>query len=165
MKRITLTALTLATVATSLVFTSCEKDKKDPKPKTASEKLTAKSWMLTAETKATGTAAPVNTFSDYGSYYERDDIFKFQANNVFIKGEGATRRVPSAPTSITGTWMLSDSDKKIAYVAGYFGTFLYTSNVDGTGEIEELTETKLVVKLTDTSSPPTVVTRQTFTAQ
>jgi hypothetical protein len=147
------------------LFASCGDDKNedDPKPKTKSEMLMAKSWMLTAETEATGTAAPVNSFDrDYASY-EKDNIYKFQANSVFVSEEGATRASASDPASTTGAWILSDSDKNITYQAGFFGTGLLSSNQKG--EIEELTETKLVVKMTFTNSSSVVVTKQTFTAK
>ncbi|UOQ75655.1 hypothetical protein MUN84_13345 [Hymenobacter sp. 5516J-16] len=162
MKRITLLALSLAT---STFFTSCSSDDKENNPspsKSASELLMAKSWKLTAETEATGTAAPVNTYDDYESY-EKDNIYKFQANNVFISEEGATRYSSSDPASTTGVWALYEGDKKVAYQAGFFGTGLLSSTQKG--DIEELTDTKLVVKMTDASSTPTIVTRQTFTAQ
>jgi hypothetical protein len=100
---------------------------------------------------------------DYPSY-KRDDIYKFQANSEFVREEGATRKDPSDPASTKGAWALSDGDKKIIYQVGFFGTGLLSS--DQKGEIEELTETKLVVKMTDADgSSPTVVTRQTFTAK
>lgn len=160
MKRV----LLLSTLALTGIFASCSDDNEnDPKPKTKSELLMAKSWMLTAETEATGTAAPVDSYKDYESY-EKDNIYKFQANNKFVSEEGATRQDPSDPASTEGLWSLTDSDKKIVYQAGLFGTLLLSSD-QNKGEIEELTETKLVVKMTDASSSPTVVTRQTFTAK
>jgi hypothetical protein len=59
MKRV----LLFSSLALTGMFASCGDDKKeDPKPKTKSELLMAKSWMLTAETEATGTATPVNSF-------------------------------------------------------------------------------------------------------
>ncbi|UYZ61967.1 lipocalin family protein [Hymenobacter weizhouensis] len=151
-------------VAASSAFVGCgSDDKNDPTPtKTNSELLMAKSWMLTAETEATGTAAPVSTYNDYESY-EKDNVYKFQANSVFVMEEGATREDPTDPASANGVWALSDGDKSLTYQVGFFGTGLLSSTQKG--EIEELTATKLVVKMTDARSTPTIITRQTFTAQ
>lgn len=163
MKHSTRSFFALAMVASAFIFTSCGDKEDDTIPtKSVSEKLMAKSWTLTAETEATGTGAADNTYNDYDSY-EKDNVYKFNANSVFMVEEGATKGSPSDPASVTGIWNLSDSDKSITYQAGLFGTLLLSSTQKG--EIQELTDTKLVVKMTDASSPPTIVTVQTFTAK
>jgi hypothetical protein len=162
MKRIPFLVLA---IAASSAFVGCGSDNKseDPTPKSNSELLMAKSWKLTAETEATGNAAPVNTYDSSYESYEKDNVYKFQANDVLVMEEGATRENPSDPASTTGVWKLMDSDKNLAYQVGFFGTALLSSTQKG--EIEELTATKLVVKMTDSNNSPAIVTRQTFTAQ
>src|SRR4028119_184917 len=100
MKRITLTALTLATVASSFVFTSCKKDKDDPKPKSKTELLTAKNWRITGDVETQVIGGRTVTTDNYATEYDpcdKDDYTKFDANKVFKDNEGALKCDPTAP--------------------------------------------------------------------
>ena len=111
MRHITLTALTLATVASSLVFISCKKDKEDPKPKTKTELLTTKNWRLSAVTFVTGTTT-TDTYALLNTC-EKDYFVKFNTNKSLLFDEGPAKCNPTSPQSTTGTWDLTVNDTKL----------------------------------------------------
>lgn len=156
MKRFTLSVLTLATAASSFVFTSCKKDDEDPKPKTRTELLTAKSWRVTAATASVG----ATTQDLYASTpaCSKDDFTKFNANKTTTFDEGATRCDPSDPQTSAGAWDLTSGDTKLLIQET-------TSSTSGElYEIVELSESTLKIKQSDTANGVTYTINVTFTS-
>ena len=111
MKLFTLSALTLATVASSLTFTSCKKDKDDPKPQSRTELLTAKNWRLSASTSVNGSV----TTDRYAAMpaCRKDDFLKFNSDKSLVNDEGLTRCGSNDPQSRTLVWELTANDTKL----------------------------------------------------
>ncbi|GAA4002649.1 hypothetical protein GCM10022408_12610 [Hymenobacter fastidiosus] len=155
MKRFTLSALLLTTMASSLVFTSCKKDKEEPKPKTRTELLTARNWRISA---ATYTVGP-----DIEDVYRsvpgctKDDFTKFNTDKTTVFDEGPTRCSTSDPQSSKGAWDLTSGDNKLLIQEST------TSTSGELYEIVELTESTLKIKQTDSSTPAETIAI-TFTA-
>ena len=156
MKCITLTALTLVTVASSLVFTSCKKDKDDPKPKSKTELLTAKNWRLSAATSVIG---PI-TIDVYAAQdaCDKDDFLKFNTNKSLIFDEGLTKCDLRDPQSITGAWDLTVNDTKLKMQE--------TSNPASAEvyDVVEISASTLKIKQTTSSGGATETQSLTFTA-
>ncbi len=161
-KRFVLHALTVTAAAGSLLLTSCNKDKDDPKPKTKTELLTAKSWRVTADvtttTGITGIPTSVNNYVTYAAC-EKDDFYKFEANKVFKVDEGATKCDPTDPQTEIGAWDLNSDQSKIMLSSPELG------GISLPFEIVELTETTLKVKASIPATPDNTVTQSyTYTA-
>jgi hypothetical protein len=159
MKRFTLSVLTLATVASSFVFTSCKKDKDDPKPKSKTELITAKNWRVTGDIETEVIGGQTVTVDNYATYQpcDKDDYTKFDANKVFKDNEGTLRCNPAAPQETTGTWDFnSDQTKLLVNIPGL--------PIVVQSDILELTATTLKIKTSSGSGATLETQTLTFTA-
>ncbi|HEX8659275.1 MAG TPA: lipocalin family protein, partial [Hymenobacter sp.] len=129
-------------------FTSCKKDKEEPKPKTRTELLTAKNWRISADVTTTvGTSAPDDNYARMPAC-EKDDFLKFNTNNSCILDAGQLKCNSAEPQTTTGTWNFTDNDTKLT--------------IDGdVYEVVEVSESTLKIK-ENLSSGRTNIT--TFTA-
>jgi len=133
MKKLTLYFLAAALVTVA----SCKKDddnnnnngNNNPGPQlTKKEMLTAKPW------KATGLTVGGADFWSLVDACERDNIFTFKTDGVYIEDEGATKCDSGDPqVVVTSTWSFIDNETKLIY--------------DGdTATIKQLTSTTLVLE-------------------
>jgi hypothetical protein len=155
MKRITLTALTLATVASSLVFTSCKKDKDDPKPQSRTELLTAKNWRLSGVTIVTGPIT-VDVYAALNAC-DKDGFTKFNTNKSLVIDEGPTKCYQLDPQSVTGSWDLTVNDTKLRMQE------TTNPNID-IYDVVELSASTLKLKQTTISGGVTEEENVTYTA-
>ncbi|GAB3236881.1 hypothetical protein GCM10027346_27650 [Hymenobacter seoulensis] len=143
----------LSLLASTLVFSSCEKEIeeiKDPAQEVAaaatnaqskSELLTAGQWHLsglTLSTTAAGAAAtPAIDMLPRLKAAQSDNLHTFKADGSYILDEAAIKAHPEAPQQITGSWKLSGDSLTIAQ-----------PNVTRRFAVEQLTSTTLRIKLT-----------------
>lgn len=157
MKRISFLVLA---VAASSAFVGCgDKESEDPKPKTNSELLMAKSWIVTAATEKVGSAAATDEFSSAPACF-KDNIYKFEASNKFTLDE-STLKCSSSQTA-TGNWALTNSDKTLTAIA-----VDQTSSISYSfgGDLTEINASKFVLTESETTSGVTTVSTVTFTAK
>ena len=155
MKRVSL----LATLALACAFTACKKD--NEKPKSTSELLMAKTWKMTGLMEQVGSTTATDEFAT-AQNCEKDNLYKFEANNKFTLDEGALKCGSTDPQAISGNWALTNSDKTLTAVAVDQASF---TSIEITGTIEKISATEFVLKDTDTSGGTTTVTTATFKAQ
>ncbi|GAA4378683.1 DUF5004 domain-containing protein [Hymenobacter koreensis] len=94
-------------------LSSCEKDKVKPKSKT--ELITGKDWIMTAETVSPAIETEdgrmvTDLFAEKASY-DRDDFIRFDQPDVYKLDEGATKQNPQLPQSYSGTWSFANEEK------------------------------------------------------
>jgi hypothetical protein len=145
----------LALTAVSLL-TACEKDKEKVTPKTPTELLVGKNWMMTACTVSPALrTADGRLITDYyaeRNTFDRDDLWRFEKPNAFTHDEGATKRATNDPQSYAGTWSLEQGDK-VLHAA------VPTLNYDNTYDVQEISENTM--RLSGTKVEGT--TRYTYT--
>jgi hypothetical protein len=127
----------------SIVSFSCSKE---DKVLSASDLLTRKNWVLFRfyEEKGTSKTWQVVKLSD--SFY--DDLFIFRSNGTFEWNSGAKKEHPTWPQIVTqGTWKWSTNPKYINLKLRYIESNVLNDPtlVDALFEIEELTETSLII--------------------
>ncbi|QIL74901.1 hypothetical protein [Hymenobacter sp. HDW8] len=161
----------LSSYALSLVLAgalvSCGDDNNnDPQPanQTASEKLMAKPWMITAATEKKGNNAAVDIYTSENACL-KDNLYKFQAGNVLTLDEGKTKCLGTSPQTTTGQWSLSNNDQTLSGTITFTIAPGFSSEIELTGTIEELSATQLILVDTETVNGLATVTRTTFTAQ
>lgn len=130
---------------TSALFTSCKKkvEPEPPKPKTAQEMLTAKSWKFSSGTgKYSHMGQPYTlNLADEMEACEKDDLEKYAANGTYTLDEGATKCNSDDPQIYeSGTWQLLENNTKLKRTD--------TDNDATTFEVVSLTETTLKLKVT-----------------
>ncbi|MFT3907896.1 MAG: DUF5004 domain-containing protein [Ferruginibacter sp.] len=106
-----------------LILSSCKKS--DPAPVDVAAMLQGKTWKLSA----VAINPADNGVTDLYSTIEpcnRDNTFKFNAGNVFLIDEDATKCDPSYPQTVTGTWNYDSSTKILSTSTVYMGS---TSNM------------------------------------
>lgn len=136
----------LLVVAPLLGLVACGED--ENKPLTLTERLLARPWIITGQTRQTGADDPVNNFPNLEPC-RKDDKLRFQPNGVFEYDEGLDKCVATDPQTRTGTWSLVEADSTLTYkVAG----------IDETQRIDTLGAALLVLRKIDNSSSPVVQT-------
>ncbi|UOQ66604.1 lipocalin family protein [Hymenobacter volaticus] len=133
---------------------SCTNDKKEePSPQIDSQLLTSNTWKLTAETQTVGNAEPVAKYStsDVGA---NDNTLKFLADYSLRMDEGATKDSHISLQTVSGKWKLSG--KTLTIVVAPFTRQCV---------IQELTATKLIVRVDETLDGDQRVTRYMYEAQ
>jgi len=162
MKNFSFFALSLALVGTVV---SCSKDNDDPKPKTKTELLTAKSWRLTAEQTVVVYNGKTTTEDGFGDYKacEKDNFLKFNSDKSLVADEGASKCSTSDAQTEKGTWDFNSDQTKLTFSQGGALSFTF--------DLADLSETTLKIKTTDTydtdgdgKDDTTDTTTQTFTA-
>jgi hypothetical protein len=133
----------------SLVFTNCKKDKKDPEPEpvvvppTNSEKLTNKNFRLTASTVDPafndGTTLITDVYAQMDAC-EKDDILRFNTNGTGTNDEGATKCDPDDPQTESFNWVFS-TDEKVITVTPTGGTPYSFTVLINDGTTLKVTET------------------------
>ncbi len=106
MKQLTKILSTSSLAAIILIVPSCKKS--DPAPLDVASTLQGKTWKLTAVTinpADNGVTDLYSTMETCG----KDNTYHFNAGNVFIIDEEATKCDPSYPQTITGTWKYTSS--------------------------------------------------------
>lgn len=159
MKRFTLSVLTLATVASSFVFTSCKKDDDDPKPKTKTELLTAKNWRITGDVSTITSGGNTITTDEYADYQacEKDDFIKFETNKSAKFDEGANRCSGNTQTE-TGAWDFNSDESKLLLSDPDNGP------VSIPFDLVELTDSTLKIRISGSSNGATYSQTYTYTA-
>ncbi len=129
MKKIALASMILLTV---FVYSCKDDDSPNPK-KAAGNSLEGTSWILTAaliNPPIDIFGVIVSDFTDLMDPCEKDNIFKFLANNQYNIVEGASKCDPSDPDLYDqGTWSLS-ADGKTMIIDGDTTTVQTYNNTD-----------------------------------
>lgn len=157
MKKITLLLL----LATLIGFGACKKDNNTATPKTKKELLTAKVWKQTARTITPAIEVDGKLENDLFAHddaCDKDDLYRYKADNTFSYEEGATKCDPTSPDIYdTGTWTFSSDETKLILV--------YKSNDSYVVNLLELTESTLKVSSVEDDNGVTYTTTTTYTAQ
>ena len=113
MKKTIFVVLAAATVAVS----SCKKDEDNSSNTPSNTNTASKKELLTAKPwKTTGlTIGGADLWSQFDAC-EKDNIYTFKTNGVYIDDEGATKCDPADPQIVTtSTWALIENDTKLVY--------------------------------------------------
>ncbi|PBQ30404.1 hypothetical protein CNR22_01035 [Sphingobacteriaceae bacterium] len=131
--------LGLAVVGSSLFFTNCKKDEKDPEPEptptpvvqTNTEKLTGKNYKMTA---ATVEPAIFGITDFYGQMTdcEKDDLVRFDTPNIYKDDEGPTKCNTNDPQTTSGTWVWNTDETILTITSGSENTSYNVLQNDGT---------------------------------
>ena len=148
--KITTLCLGLAIMGSTLAFTSCKKDKKDPEPEeptpvvlTNTQKISNKNFKLTAATIDPGVPTGGTTITDWYAQMddcEKDDLINFSENGTYKDDEGATKCATSDPQTTTGTWVWNTNETIITVTTGTDVTSFDVLVNDGTTLKVKLTE-------------------------
>ncbi len=110
-----------------------------PLPPTKTELIANKNWLLTAVTADPGIdlggGMVVTDLYALSSACDQDNLYRFEAPNVYKQDEGATRCSVSSPQTTTGTWMFNATETAFTTTLPSFPPMTY--------ELLELTETTL----------------------
>ncbi|KAA9331421.1 hypothetical protein F0P96_14350 [Hymenobacter busanensis] len=146
-------------LAAAATLTSCDKDKEAAKPKTRTELLTGKDWIMTAETVSpairTDDGSLITDLFAVKPSYDRDDLMRFSKPDIYQLDEGATKKAPNFPQVNPGTWSFSEGEKVL-------NTKLQGQTVGNSFNILELTDNTLKVSGQETDDDGKVYT-VTFT--
>lgn len=145
--------IVLGAMLASTLFTSC-KDKKQvdpepPKPKTAQEMLTAKSWKMSASTSKFSFMGQnfTENIMDEMEVCEKDNLEKYNANGTFTNDEGATKCDANDPQIYeSGTWQLLENNTKLKRINN--------KNETATFDVVSLNETTLKLKIVENMEFP-----------
>jgi len=163
--KITTFCLGLAILGSTLAFTSCKKDKKDPEPEpepvvlTNTQKLSNKNFKLTAATIDPGVPVGGATITDWYAQMDdcqKDDLLMFSDNGTYKDDEGATKCNTSDPQTTTGTWVWNTNETIITVTTGTTVISFDVLTNDGT---------TLKVKLTEKIGNTNYVLTETFVKQ
>ena len=146
MKKTIFVVLAAATVAVS----SCKKDEDNSSNTPSNTNTASKKELLTAKPwKTTGlTIGGADLWSQFDAC-EKDNIYTFKTNGVYIDDEGATKCDPADPQIVTtSTWALIENDTKLVYAGD-------------TAIINEISSSKMVLQ-SDFLGAPAIAT---FAAQ
>ncbi|OON70731.1 lipocalin family protein [Hymenobacter sp. CRA2] len=105
-------------LAAATVLSACDKKDKDkggdPSPKTKTDMLTGKDWIMTAETvspalrRQDGTLV-TDVFATMDDC-DKDDLLRFEKPSAYTLSEGASKCDPTHPQSYTGTWSFNSTE-------------------------------------------------------
>lgn len=165
MKKLTV-YLSLALTLTGLA--SCEKELEEvakPAAQAADSQslqapkdlIASGAWHLTDLTttgKAAG-AAEATTVSIFGQLKPtmRDNLTQFSTGGAYIQDEGATKMNPAMPQQKSGSYKLSEDAKTLT---------VQLADAERVYSVEELTATKLRLKMTEGSGDAAVSYESTF---
>ena len=154
---------TLALCFSIIILSACKKDKDQAQPQDVEALLLNKSWKLTAFTVDPAIDFGNGATNDVLSYWddcEKDDLFIFKPNGVFIIDEGATKCDPGDPQQSTGTWSYNKTSKLLTYCIGTPG-FCYGYS----GTITEINDTQFKATSSESINNTTYDYKVTFTKQ
>lgn len=102
----------------------CKKDKDEAQAPDVEALLLNKSWKLTAFMVSPaidlGNGATNDILNTWDNC-EKDDLYIFKPNNVFVSDEGATKCDPGAPQQTTASWSYNKTSKLLTYCIGQAG--------------------------------------------
>lgn len=148
---------TLAMVFASVLMfsSSCKKDDDDP---TNTDKITGKSFVMTAWTidpPISYQGVSISDLYDFLPDCSKDDITIFNADGTMVGDEGAIKCDAGDPQTETGTWLFLDNETQLSV------TF---DNDTDVMDIVELTESTLKLAYEETDEGVTYTNTITFTA-
>ncbi|AYA38164.1 hypothetical protein D3Y59_14620 [Hymenobacter oligotrophus] len=114
------------------LLSSCkkDKDKDEVKPKTKTELLTDKSWMMTAQTITPGlrtsSGEVVTDLYAQMDACDQDDLLQFAKPDGYTLNEGATKCNPNGPQSYPGTWSFGSNESTLTLKLGNQDPNTYT---------------------------------------
>lgn len=152
------TNLKLVAAALLLVVTACDKDKdSSPNPAASENQLVEKNWQMSAMTISPAIESEAGPISDLYAWMpgcSKDDFMRFEKNGTFKGDEGASKCEDEDPqTTSTGTWTLTDSNKKLTMVEdGETQTF----------KVDNLSKDELKLSLQETEDGVTYTLVTTF---
>lgn len=105
MKQLATTRNSILILTLVMVFSACKKDKESISDNTITT-LQNKNWKISALTVTPGFSGQGtdDLYNTSMEVCEQDNLFRFNAGNVFILDEGPTKCDPTDPQSETGTW-------------------------------------------------------------
>lgn len=135
--------LSLLSIATLLVVTSC---KKEEDTKSLSDYLTAGNWKVTAMTINPGIDIEGIVITDFYSLMmencSKDDFMKFNSNGTLIEDEGSLKCDPEDPQTETSNWTLNEDTRIL--------TITYSGGDSETITLVSINETTFVASTTMT---------------
>jgi hypothetical protein len=163
MKKIFLTVAGLSFLL-AFLFSACKKDKDDsPAGQDAETLLLNKNWKLVSFTINPAIDLGNGNTNDVLSSWddcEKDDLYIFKANGVFVWDEGASLCFPGDPQQSTATWSYNKSNKQITYCLGSPGacdSYTWT--------LTDINDTQFKVTGQETFGGTTYTENLTFTRQ
>lgn len=151
--------LGLAFVGSSLFFTNCKKDEKDPEPEptptpvveTNTQKLTGKNFKMTAATIEPAIFGVTDFYAQMQDC-EKDNLLRFDTPNIYKEDEGAAKCATNDPQTTTGTWVWNTDETILTTTTGSESTSFNIITNDGTTLKVKTTEniqgTNYVITLT-----------------
>jgi hypothetical protein len=137
--------LMVSVALSSIMFTGCKKDKKDPEPDptptpappTNTQKLTGHNYKMTALTVNPGIpiggGVVVTDLYAQQDACAKDDLTLFNSNGTTAFDEGASKCDPNAPQTTTGTWVWNTDETVLTVTqTGSTPTSLKIITNDGT---------------------------------
>ena len=112
-------SFTLLLIAVS-ILPACKKNDNTPPPD-AESLLLNKTWKLVAFTISPAIDlgnGPTNDVLSAWDACDKDDLFIFKSNNVFIYDEGVLKCDAGYPQQLTSTWSYNKTTKEITYCIG-----------------------------------------------
>jgi hypothetical protein len=97
----------------AFVLLSVSSCKKSSSPKSKTELLTQKAWILTNSEEGSGNNWTTEAEFAASEACEKDDEFVFKTDKTFEVTEGATKCEDSGSGSEQGTWNFEDNETKI----------------------------------------------------
>ncbi|WP_303310120.1 lipocalin family protein [Hymenobacter sp. BT730] len=152
------TNLKFIAAALLLAVTACDKDKdSSPSPSVTENQLVEKNWQMSAMTISPALESEVGPISDLYAWMpscSKDDFIRFEKNGSFRGDEGGSKCDEEDPqTTSTGTWTLTDGNKKLTTVEnGESQTFT----------VDNLSKEELKLSLQETEEGVTYTVVTTF---
>jgi hypothetical protein len=112
------TALTLLLI---FILEACKKDKDEAQAQDVEALLLNKNWKLTAFTISPsidfGNGLTNDVLSNWDNC-DKDDLYIFKPNDVFLSDEGSAKCNPGDPQQNTATWSYNKTSKLLTYCIG-----------------------------------------------
>jgi hypothetical protein len=100
----------------TLIQTSCKKTEQPiPTAPDVAAILQNKDWKATAITVSPAMGGITDIYNNFLDACNRDDLFKFNANNIFLYDEGATKCNPADPQTQDGSWNYNSNTKNLFF--------------------------------------------------
>jgi hypothetical protein len=99
----------------TITFINCKKDNTTNTPVTKTDVLSggsSKTWVISKVTQQTAGSQPVDVTSQVASC-EKDNLYTYKSNGVYIQDEGATKCTNSQPQTITGTFSFNADETEL----------------------------------------------------
>jgi len=116
--------LGLAFMGSSLFFTNCKKDEKDPdtttttpSTETNTQRLTGKNFKMTAATVDPAILGVTDYYAQQPDC-QKDNLIRFDTPNVFKDDEGATKCNTNDAQTTAGTWVWNTDETILTITTG-----------------------------------------------